>query len=400
MPVTFIPDPHKGPGHGILLISPMHCENAPTFAITNASTRQCLAPEGWQSAEVFLEPDAWDCENEQLRLAVGPAVVDHLDSLDMYKLQLKDDGGNIISYGLTIDDIVQSSMAGGQGMAMAAPVTAPVAAMTAPQPTPEPEPDPTTQAEPDPLPSMNMEEQEPAKKSPLALIIAIVLLCALLGAGIWWYLQQQAETSADVPAETSTPQTEEAPQESTESAPEKNTTEEKAGEEAAGEAKQSSEQGSEQNAAPSTPQEQTTSDEAAKAEQGSAASLSPMDSARTLLRKNDTGEQSHSLATTLREQAGSDAAAQDAVFLLFEDAAQKGVAPAMSELAGYYDPTNTAPKGSISPDAEQAHHWYSKAQNSGDAKAQEHLQRLQTWAEEEAKKGNATAKNLLNTWKK
>ncbi len=388
MPVTFIPDPHKGPGYGILLISPMQCENAPTFALTNASTRQCLSPTGWQSAEVFLEPDAWDCTNEQLRLAVGPHVVDNLDSLDMYKLQLKDDAGNIISYGLTIDDIVQSSMVGGQGLA--------TAVATAPKVEPTPEPEPLVlepQPEPQPMPEVEMAPEQPAKKSSLPLILGIVILCALLGAGLWWYLQKQTpvteenatqteESAASTDEKATEEKTEQKEEQSSEAKPEEQTQEAEQKTTAPQSTDQSGKQSEEQGSTPATP-----------------AQIRPMDSARALLRTNDTGEKSQSLAAELRSKAPDDAAAQDAVFLLFEDAAQKGVSSAMSELAGYYDPSNTAPKGSISPDVEQAYTWYQKAQQSGDVKAQEHLARLKSWAEEQAPKGNSEAKKLLNLWK-
>ncbi len=395
MPVTFIPDPHKGPGNGILLISPMQCDNAPTFALINASTRQCLSPQGWQSAEVFLEPEAWDCENEQLRLAVGPSVVDHLDSLDMYKLQLKDDAGNIISYSLAIDDIIQSSMAGGQGLSMAA-ASPLVASEPAPEPTPEPEPEP--EPEPTPLPDMQMQAQEPAQRNMLPLILGVLILCALLGAGIWWYLNKDADPPVDAAATTeqSAEQASEQTAEPTaEPAVEQDS--EQAKEESGPEQAGTEQAGTEPSA---TTPEQSSDKQTSDAQSASPASVHPIDSARELLRQNDSGEKSHGLATELRAKAGDDAKAQDAVFLLFEDAAEKGVSAAMTELGGYYDPSHEAPKGSISPDAEQAHIWYDKAAKAGEATAAERLQSLQKWAEEEAKKGNAEAKNLLNNWKK
>ncbi len=378
MPVEFTPDPHKGPGHGIITVSPLTCDAEPTFALTNASTQDCLSPEGWQSAEVFMHPQAWDCTNEQLRLAVGPEVVDHLDSLDLYRLQIKEATGNITIHTLAISDIIHSSMVGGQGMGhvqMAAPV-APVVEKE-PEPTPEPAPQPEPALEPDPLPEMTMAQEEPAKKNMLPVILGVVLLCALLGAGLWWYLSQQdAEQLPD------TTQGEEVQPSSNEDDAQK-------AEENEQEAAQPQEN------APQSPAENAD----AASSQSSAATLSPMDSARELLRQNDSGEKSHTLATSLQAQAQNDAKAQDAVFLLFEDAAQKGVSTAMTALAGYYDPSHEGAKGSISPDPQEAYAWYTKAAQAGDASAKEHLARLQTWATQEAQKGDATAKNLLQMWK-
>ncbi len=381
MSVEFIPDPHKGPGHGIITVSPLSCDASPTFAITNASTQACLSPEGWQSAEVFLQPQAWDCTNEQLRLAVGPEVVDHLDSLDMYRLQIKDAAGAITIYTLAISDIIHSSMMGGQGMGQmqaTAPVTPVVEKEPEPDPTPEPEiteqPAPTS----DPLPEMSMAQEEPAKKNMLPLILGVVILCALLGAGLWWYLSQQntdpgvattqgeeVQPSAEKSDTEQTEQTEQAKEEETTQAP----------------------------APAAQPQSSDTATE------NSTTVLSPMESARELLRQNATGDKSQTLATSLQAQAQNDAKAQDAIFLLFEDAAQKGVSAAMTALAGYYDPSHEGPKGSISPDAQEAYAWYTKAEQAGDASAKEHLARLHTWVTQEAQKGDATAKKLLQTWK-
>ncbi len=374
MSVEFIPDPHKGPGHGIITVSPLTCDVQPTFSLTNASTQDCLSPEGWQSAEVFLHPQAWDCTNEQLRLSVGPDVVDHLDSLDLYRLQIKEATGNITIYTLAISDIIHSSMTGGQGMGlvqMAAPVT-PVVEKE-PEPTPQPEPAP----ESDPLPEMTMAQEEPVKKNMLPIILGVVLLCALLGAGLWWYLSQQ-----DVEQLPETTQSEEVQPVSEESDAQK-----------AEENTQDAAQPQEGEQQPSVENADTSS------AQSGATALSPMDSARELLRQNDSGEKSHTLATSLQAQAQNDAKAQDAVFLLFEDAAQKGVSTAMTALAGYYDPSHEGAKGSISPDPQEAYAWYTKAVQAGDASAKEHLVRLQTWVTQEAEKGDATAKNLLQMWK-
>ncbi len=399
MPASFIPDPHKGPGNGIIIVTPLQCTAAPTFALVNASDKRCLTPEGWQTGEVFLEPVAWDCENDMLRLAVGPEVVDNLDSLDMYKLHVKDATGVVTTYNLAVDDIIQSSMAGGHGVGMAAPVAAAVVAapvVEEPQVEPEPEPAPVPEPEPAPLPEVDMADNTPAKKSPLPLILGILLLCALLGGALWWYFTQYKDTTDTEP--TTTEETEkdtgkdDADKEKKEEAPsDQNKAEnDKPENDKSEEAKQEDNKPEE-----AKPEGNTGTDNSAPA-----TNLSPMDSARELLRKNDAAQKSYDLAQNLKPQAEKDAKAQDAVFLLLEDAAQKGLSGAMTELGNFYDPSSTGAKGSISPDANEAYTWYTKAQESGDANVTASLERLQKWAEEEAKKGNAAAKDLLNSWKK
>lgn len=85
----------------------------------------------------------------------------------------------------------------------------------------------------------------------------------------------------------------------------------------------------------------------------------------------------------------------DAAFLLVEDAAQKGNTKAMLELAGFYDPTDTSPAGSIAKDPRQAWDWYKKAEAAGEATAKDKLAALRAWAETEAPKGSDAAKQIL-----
>ncbi len=407
MPANFIPDPHNGPGHGIISASPFQCETAPTFALINASNKLSLSLEGWQSAEVFLEPTAWDCENDLLRLAVGPQVVDNLDILDMYKLIIKDASGKVSSFNLAIDDIIQSHMAGGDGIGVAAPAAAVVAASMVepePEPEPEPQPEPEPAPQPEPLPEVTMPAGE-QKKSALPLILGICILCALLGAGLWWYLTQYKDTNADNTAQTEDVDKNKEAEQKKDGADAKNDAAKK---------DDAQQDASKKPQEPTNPADATDKKDASKGgsatpppaqgkgDQGTtapSAQLSPMDSARQLLRQNDTGEKSYDLATNLKPNAVDNADAQDAIFLLLEDAAQKGVSGAMTDLGGYYDPSSTEGKGSIMPDANEARSWYSKAQAGGDAKAEAALKNLRAWAEEESKKGNAAAKELLNSWK-
>jgi len=119
---------------------------------------------------------------------------------------------------------------------------------------------------------------------------------------------------------------------------------------------------------------------------------SPVTMARDFL----SGTVDASIGMCLAQELRSRENGLDAVFLLLEDAASKGNPQAMFELAVFYDPLNTAPTGTIQKDPLMAWQWYSRAAGAGEASAAEKLAALRTWAEEEAAKGSAAARDLLN----
>lgn len=120
-----------------------------------------------------------------------------------------------------------------------------------------------------------------------------------------------------------------------------------------------------------------------------------VESPLSLARKHLSGaaDPAASLAMSKDYRAKPDGA--DAAFLLVEDAAQKGNAKGMLELAGFYDPTDTNPAGSIAKDPRQAWNWYKKAEAAGEATAKDKLAALRAWAEAEAPKGSDAAKQIL-----
>ncbi len=98
------------------------------------------------------------------------------------------------------------------------------------------------------------------------------------------------------------------------------------------------------------------------------------------------------LAKTLRAEKDS----ADAVFLLMEDAAGKGNTEAMLTTGEFYDPAASVDSGSIQKDPLQALNWYAKAKAAGSADADAKLAALKAWAEAEAPKGTAGAKDILD----
>ncbi len=385
MPAKFIPDMHQGPGHGIIIVQPFTCQSAPLFALYRSSDKLCLDRNGWQGSEVFLEPTAWDCHENIVRLAVNEAVVNNLDKLDTYKIIIKE-GEQSQSFSLLIEDIVQSTMDGGFGIgaAMEAPTPQEISRKTvveevAPvveEPAPPVEPEPKIPEISQPL-RFHTEQPEEKKGSKLIPILLLILLLLVAGvAAFWWYLHKQTEDTQKSPIEQATQKDKDA----------------NATKDAANEAKDKDSQ------------DKKSSD--------GASLVVPIDAARALLRKNATGEESQALAQQL-EKEGKEAASklkddaakqkeaaarQDAIFLLIEDAAQKGIPTAMTQLGAFYDPSLHKMYGSIPADLEQAHSWYKQALQGGDTKAQASLDSLRTWAETAAKGGDKTAQNLLEKW--
>ncbi len=373
MRASFTSDPHKGAGFGIITVQQLSCNNAPTFALYRASDGLCLsANDGWQNSEAYLTPTAWDNDANNLRLSVDASIVDHLDALDTYKLLIKDGANSPISNSLSIESINYSSLHGGQGVGSAPRVTP--ASMPEPEPALEPAPIPEPIME-EPLPEMPPEQ----KRNFWPIIIAILILLILLGAGLWWYLQNNAN-------EGITPKTTEE---------QKQNLEQEALEDTKQEQQKVDENPTEESSA-----NEKSKDEAKAKQTTTTPVLSPMQQAREFLRgdNNSTGTASHALANNLLSNLGAapDEESLDAIFLLLEDAAQKNEPKAMLELAKYYDPSGNKPKGSILPDANEAYNWYKKALDAGETQASKHLEQLNTWLKEAADKGDKSAQNLLN----
>ncbi len=89
----------------------------------------------------------------------------------------------------------------------------------------------------------------------------------------------------------------------------------------------------------------------------------------------------------------------DARFLLAEELANRGNAEAMAVVGTFYDPSHTAPSGSIVKDAEQAFNNYSAAKKAGHPGMDERLDSLKKWLEKQAADGSADARRLLDSWK-
>jgi hypothetical protein len=100
------------------------------------------------------------------------------------------------------------------------------------------------------------------------------------------------------------------------------------------------------------------------------------------------------LDAALRRQAQG---RHDDALVLFEEAADRGIAAAMTALARLYDPVDFR-RGEpfASPDPRQAARYYREAVRAGDPAAGAARQRLRAWLEQQAAAGNATARDALS----
>ncbi len=402
MTAHFTSDPNQGQGYGIIIVPNIQCSSVPSFAIYRASDGQCLSLHGWQSAEEYIQATQWDCDSGQLRLAVNADIVDQLDILETYRIFIKDETQSFEPQTMLVTDIAYSSMHGGQGVGSVSdsPLSMGMPTLMAdPIPEPETEPKQEAQSEIEDMPqtvplsmdAKDTQEEEP-KKSHTVLIVILIALLILSALGIWWYMQNKEALSP----ESGTNVEENASQ--TEQANDAKDTENT-------ENTDNSEKLLEPKDQEKTETAEPKSDPAQDAANTPSNAPSAMHQARELLRKNDAGAASWHLVENLQKspipEGSQESAAQrqDALFLLVEDAAQKGVSKAMLALGTYYNPADTNPKGSIIPDMNEAYAWYKKAQAAGEAEAEKALGTLRTFVEEAAAKGDTQAQQLLQAWK-
>ncbi|WP_144299973.1 SEL1-like repeat protein [Elioraea rosea] len=99
------------------------------------------------------------------------------------------------------------------------------------------------------------------------------------------------------------------------------------------------------------------------------------------------------LAVALRRQQ---AGRHDDALVLFEEAADRGIAPALTALGRLYDPNGFQPgRPFTSPDLRQAADYYRRAATAGDTQVLPLREALKTYLEQAAAQGNVTAAEAL-----
>lgn len=372
MKAAYSNDTKKGPGHGFLRISDDAFGNSEglRFSVKRGSDQNFLAPGGWQPSESLMPAQHVALADAGFSIAVGPEVVDHLDTQENYRLSLVRADGTRAVGALRVPEIAYSPVAGGQG----------IGATLAAVPPPPPPPPPTapeqestpreTEASMELLPPPGP-APAPRKGGAAAPIIMTALLLALAGgAFVAWKFFFNADGTTPLTAQSPPPKEEStaptAPQSPPPTAPESSQADE--------------------NRSPQTEDKGNT-----PAKEASPPPQPPLARAREHLAGPADPAQGVTLAKSLRlEREGLDAA-----FLLLEDAAQKGDSEAMLLTGGYFDPADPAPSGSIHKDPAAALAWYAKAKAAGHPLADARLAALRAWAQAEAARGSRDAAQLL-----
>ena len=361
MRVRYENDPSRGPGYGLLHVEDAGITNPEVrFAVIRSGDHKTLHPASWEDTEHRLAPDGVTVRDSSLRLAIGPGIVCQLDELNTYRFVLFPPAGAPLKARLELSGIIYPPEAG-RGR-----VSAPLAAETPPPPLP-PVPEPASEPKPEPLPPVQ------SKKSLPVWLLALLLLILAGGGFMAWRMLSDAPTAAPVaeaqtqPADEKTGKEEPEPTLPKETGPE--TTEPEATE-------------------PETP---APAGPVQAQPEAIPPPLAPMEQARQFLRGNGSAADGLALSRTLPQTPEG----RDAAYLLLEAAAEQGQPESMLELAAFYDPLDTNPKGSILPDAEQAWEWYGKAEQAGKIEAAGRKQALRAWLEDEVGKGSAAAKDIL-----
>lgn len=305
-----------------------------------------LGPSGWDVTRSDLKPVSVAQEGAQVVLVVGPSVVRHMEAGPAI-LALPADGSEA---GLFWPDDIDFF----DGQLPADDPPPPPPPVPAPPPTPAPPPPPAAPvlqapaAEPatPPLPPPQRDATKQGTDR-LPLILLGLLLLALAAAAGWWFLGRQQEEPRPQPAQ------QQAAPEPTQRPP-----------------------------APHAPPAPVWPDGTDGL------------SLREVVERAPNAQALHAVALR-RQQAGR----HDDALVLFEEAAEKGHAPAMTALARLYDPNGFRPGQPFrSPDPRAAARYYRDAAQRGDAGAAAPRAALRAWLDEQAPRNQSAADALKEFW--
>jgi len=306
-----------------------------------------------------LAPEGVSARDGDLLLAVGPAVVDQLDELETYRLTVfAADGTREGRHPGTARGGLFAHAWRRVGLGRDGTPANPAPAATARRPGPR-WLRKMRRLRPSRSPWWRRVVTPPSRPTSVLrsrwLWAAVCLLVVLLAAAGWWYWRQHRQAP---PVAAPAPE----PAASTE-AP-----------------------------APTPPPHRRPAPAAEKAAPADKAPDPPLAQARAFLRAKGALDQALALSQRMPQTPDG----RDAAFLLLNAAAEGGQSQAMLLLARFYDPTDTAPAGTIVKDAAQARVWYAKARDAGEADAPSRLDALDAWLRQQADKGDARAKDILD----
>jgi hypothetical protein len=315
-----------------------------------------LGPSGWDVTRSDLKPVSVAQEGAQFVLVVGPSVVRHMEAGPAI-LALTADGSEA---GLFWPDDID--FFDGQLPADDPPPPPPPPPAPPPAAPPKPAPVPPAPVPPAPAPEPAAPPLPPPQgvttkqgTDRLPLVLLGLLLLALAVAAGWWFLGRQQEEPRPQPA-----QQQAAPQPQQPAQP----------------------------AAPPQPQRPAAPPAPVWPDGTDGLSL------REVVERAPNAQALHAVALR-RQQAGR----HDDSLVLYEEAAEKGHAPAMTALARLYDPNGFRPGQPFrSPDPRAAARYYRDAAQRGDADADAPRAALKAWLEEQAPRNQSAADALKEFW--
>lgn len=363
MPLRAFVEPQPEPGHAVLRVVDL---DALPDGLTLSIQRQqgpdvYLADDGWRRTEAWLQPEHVARVKGDLEFHLGPEICDRLAGVATIRLRVKEPdigvvGTTVVAWPPMLTSGAVDPSRRGQDdtirLRRRQPEPPPPAPPFEPPvvevPPPPPTPMPDLRAARDPMPEIA------PSRGRTGWMIAAVILLALAGGGYFAYTNYFQKHEDEVAA------------------------------------------------APSAPT-------------SSAPTLAATDSPRKSVRET-VGEY---LATNPApdamlakgkelEQAGE----LNGAFLVWRRAAEAGSAPAQLELASFYDPLETPPKGGFTPDGARAADWYERAALAGSAEAQRKYGlllakggaglpadpgRARSWLQQAAAQNDAKARKALET---
>lgn len=352
--------PLAEPGHATLRITEL---DAPPEGLTISIQRQQgpdshLADDGWRRTEAWLQPERVVRLKGNLEFQLGPEICDRLAGIATVRLRVKEPdigvvGATVMAWPQMLTSGAIDPLSRGHDDTVrlrGLPETPPPAPPFEPPP-PEPAPEPT------PMPELRAErDQLPVEETGggTKWMIAAVILLLLAGGGYFAYsnfIEKHDEVAAS--------------------------------------------------AAPA----------AAAAEPSASTTAAPSRSVREIAADYfATNPSPDAMVAQGRELAK--AGDFRAAFLVWRRAAEAGNASAQVELAAFYDPLVTPPKGGFTPDGARAADWYERAALAGNAEAQRKYGlllakggaglpadqgRAKSWLQQAATQNDAEAKKALET---
>lgn len=358
MRATVLPQPE--PGFAVLRITEL---DASPEGLTISIQRQQgpdshLADDGWRRTEAWLQPEHVLRIKDSLEFQLGPEICDRLAGIATVRLRVKEPdigvvGTTVVAWPqmLTSGALDPSYRGGDETIRLR---RRPPAEPEPPPPAPPFEPPVEEPPPPTPMPELRAERPalptpEPHGSGRTGWMIAAVILLLLAGGGYFAYTNyfQKHEREA-----TATP--------------------------------------------PATPALSATDPAKKSAREMVAEYLATNPAPEAMLAKG---------------KALADGGELGAAFLVWRRAAEAGNAPAQVEVAAFYDPLVTPPRGGFTPDAARAADWYERAALAGNPEAQRRFGQLlakggaglaadqgraRSWLQQAAAQNDAEAKKTLD----